>query len=634
MKSIIQLKNISKQFQMEKVITNFSYSFEKSGLYLLLGDSGSGKSTLLNLISGNLEFDKGSIVINGVEYKNQVNSADIRDFVAYISQDSKLIEYLTVYDNLKLCCDDDSRIKESAANFGVERLFDKYPNELSGGEKQRIIILQFILLDKKIFLLDEVSSSLDYQNKIKTFELLQKLSDDNLIIFATHDVEAKKYAKEIVTVNESKEIKEDDELVCIGIHSVKKPKLYKYIKKQGKYKKNILSKTILSLIFIVSLLIVFMCSDIQGKMFRTALNSYKINYLTVRIPMDYDKQKLIDKYNIVDMVYNYRMNLPYYEFTDNPQVHIDYETQIFSLPIDKNNFPFSDSLLYGTYFTGKNQVILGIDKAKQLSLHPETLIGKNIDIKFPDKTDSLEIVGIFDYFNEDVNGYTNGGGITIGELDNNNYFVNGEYLEKYIDDDVLSNYETKYGLTEYFLFFKKTKDLIKFYNDFNKENLKLKDGKLMVLPLGGNFVEQKSTLESISIYLYPTIVISIIVVIAFYLQYKLIELKYTEYNLGIYESLGFSPKKIKRATLWYEILDIVKIFLITLTIAIVGSLIFNFLNERYRLIDFIYFTFNVDFILAFFILVLVLSTIITYIAFRHLKIDGWLNMSYRSRDIL
>ena len=181
----ISINNISKKYDQDYVIKDFSYDFLDRGLYILFGKSGSGKTTLLNIISGAISFDSGSINIYDKKYEGNVNYDN--NLIAYITQNTYFINYLTVFDNLKLCNDDVDKIKKYLKGFEVIDKISSYPNELSGGERQRIAIIMALLQNRKIILLDEPTANLDYKNSKKIIDLLQELKKDCLIICATHE---------------------------------------------------------------------------------------------------------------------------------------------------------------------------------------------------------------------------------------------------------------------------------------------------------------------------------------------------------------------------------------------------------------------------------------------------------------
>ena len=164
-------------------LNNINLEFINKGLVLINGTSGSGKSTLLNIISGNEQLDEGSIY---PDLNNRLSS--------FIFQDFKLIEYLSVYDNLKLILDlkkdkDYNKIEKVLNELELINYKDSKVNELSGGQKQRVAIARAILLDYKIILCDEPTGNLDKNNKINIVKILKELSKDKLIIVVSHDID-------------------------------------------------------------------------------------------------------------------------------------------------------------------------------------------------------------------------------------------------------------------------------------------------------------------------------------------------------------------------------------------------------------------------------------------------------------
>jgi ABC-type multidrug transport system ATPase subunit len=147
---LIQCDNIYKKYAFDEVLIGFSYSFPNTGFVLLYGESGCVKTTLLNILAGITDFDKGEIIFKNETYHKRVDLDKVSCHIAYITQDPHFIDYLTVLDNLKLCSTDDEHIKALLYEFGLADKKDNYPNTLSGGEKQRVAIIQALLSEKNI----------------------------------------------------------------------------------------------------------------------------------------------------------------------------------------------------------------------------------------------------------------------------------------------------------------------------------------------------------------------------------------------------------------------------------------------------------------------------------------------------
>ena len=202
MNNIIEIKNLSKTFFAKKnvkVLKNINYKFKLGKIYSLMGPSGSGKSTLLNIISlidrpssGLIKFHNNSIDFN----KNQENDLFRANNIGIIYQQDNLLTDFTALENVYLACLAAGHNKENAEkkaknilkNVGLFNRLDHYPNELSGGEKQRVAISRALVNESKIILADEPTGSLDKKTSMEVFKLLKKqINSKRLIIFATHN---------------------------------------------------------------------------------------------------------------------------------------------------------------------------------------------------------------------------------------------------------------------------------------------------------------------------------------------------------------------------------------------------------------------------------------------------------------
>lgn len=192
----IQLKNISKSFNNEKVLYDINLNIQKGEMISLLGPSGCGKSTTLKIISGLIAPEQGDILFNGLSVKNI--PVEKRGAVI-VFQDHLLFPHMTVEENigfgLKMIKIRKEKIKEQVKAMltlvqlnGYE---SKYPHELSGGERQRIAIARALAIQPKVLLLDEPFSNLDGELRKTMRDFLCNLQKRLKIttILVTHDTE-------------------------------------------------------------------------------------------------------------------------------------------------------------------------------------------------------------------------------------------------------------------------------------------------------------------------------------------------------------------------------------------------------------------------------------------------------------
>ena len=203
--NILEIKKISKNFQhrnkLIEIFKNVSINIKKGDLVALIGPSGSGKSTFLNMISLIDTPTSGQIFFNKKDMKklNEENKNDVRKkHISMIFQDNNLLTDFTALENVLLpLIIREEKVKLSRkkaerilASFNLKSRQNHYPDELSGGEQQRVAIARVLISETDLILADEPTGNLDHKTSEEIFSYFLKLKKLNkTIIFATHNRE-------------------------------------------------------------------------------------------------------------------------------------------------------------------------------------------------------------------------------------------------------------------------------------------------------------------------------------------------------------------------------------------------------------------------------------------------------------
>lgn len=217
MKIILEANNISKSYKKDNnkinIINNLNISIFKGEIVLLMGPSGSGKSTLLNIL-GTLDTDyQGEIFINNNKIINSNNLSNIRsDKLGFIFQFHHLLPEFTVWENIRIAQiinknkSSKNNIDEMLELVGMNKRKKHYPDELSGGEKQRVAVVRALINNPSIILADEPTGNLDRENSNLLLNLIVNLRDKYQLTFliATHDSSLKGISDKILYLKDGK----------------------------------------------------------------------------------------------------------------------------------------------------------------------------------------------------------------------------------------------------------------------------------------------------------------------------------------------------------------------------------------------------------------------------------------------
>lgn len=201
--AFLEIKNISKSYEMKDssllVIDNFSYTAEKGDLISLTGPSGAGKSTLLHMIGALDKPTKGNILFNGEDlYSKKESELNLYrgKHMGFIFQFHYLLDDFSAIENIMMPMLINNTPKDKAyekaikliESVGLLNRKDHFPNELSGGEQQRIAVARALSMSPDIILADEPTGNLDKANSLAVLEILKKQAENGVcVIIVTHD---------------------------------------------------------------------------------------------------------------------------------------------------------------------------------------------------------------------------------------------------------------------------------------------------------------------------------------------------------------------------------------------------------------------------------------------------------------
>lgn len=204
MKTILEIKNLNKNFGKETILSSVSLTLERGKIMSLLGSSGSGKTTLLKIIAGLEQQDSGMVFLN----ENEISALQPQNRnIVYLYQEALLFPHLNVFENIafgmRLRKKSESEINEKVTKMlsmlSMTEHGKKMTNQLSGGQRQRVSFGRAMIVEPKLLLLDEPFGALDNKTRSQMQRLFKILVAEMKIsaLFVTHDI------KEAITMGDS-----------------------------------------------------------------------------------------------------------------------------------------------------------------------------------------------------------------------------------------------------------------------------------------------------------------------------------------------------------------------------------------------------------------------------------------------
>lgn len=218
---LINISDVSKRYKNGvTAIYDLDLKIKKGEFVFVIGGSGSGKSTLIKMLYREEKPTKGQIIIGGINVAKLRNSKvyKLRRRLGIVFQDYRLLPKLTVYENvaftLEVIGTKKSEIKKRTLKaielVGLKAKTRNYPNQLSGGEQQRVVIARAIVNHPKLLICDEPTGNLDPITSMEIMKVLEQINElGTTIIMATHDLEiVKKMNKRVIVIDEGRLVKD------------------------------------------------------------------------------------------------------------------------------------------------------------------------------------------------------------------------------------------------------------------------------------------------------------------------------------------------------------------------------------------------------------------------------------------
>ncbi|MCI6737433.1 MAG: ABC transporter ATP-binding protein [Intestinibacter sp.] len=220
--AILQVNNLKKVYTTRfgsnqvKALSDVSFSVEQGEYVAIMGESGSGKTTLLNILASLDKPTSGEVLLNGkniVSIKEKEISNFRRNNLGFVFQDFNLLDTFSLKDNIflplvlsgKKFNEMNERLQPLAKKLGIADLLEKYPYEVSGGQKQRAAIARALITNPQLILADEPTGALDSHSSDELLQLFEDINNEGqTILMVTHSTKAASSAKRVLFIKDGR----------------------------------------------------------------------------------------------------------------------------------------------------------------------------------------------------------------------------------------------------------------------------------------------------------------------------------------------------------------------------------------------------------------------------------------------